>query len=301
LAIAWEHPDHAVDKFTKAWRVARVRDDAAAIADLGFDSGGCAITVAFACSSFLKCRCFESRAYGALQRKLLAILNAEDRVFETYTLVADAFDVKADENGLPRISTAQMSAARRALRGLVRDGAVIDLGRHYPNTRRHWCSKRTELLYEIQYKREAVEALIRRGQVDEVARLSQQMGPFFERAREVGIEPYAEAMKPKKPKVSAASRGDRIGSQEHRLDLSSNRGGVAARRPDFLRPKKGGDHIAATAWPAGGGGVVTSGGAMAQLFRAIPQAANASHEEDKKVRSSKRICTLVGCLSTLAA
>src|SRR6516164_11272601 len=123
------------------------------------------------------------RGYGALQRRLLAILNAKDRVFEPYTLVADAFDVKADEDGLRMISTAQMSAARRALRGLVRDGAVIDLGRNYPNTRRHWCSKRTELLYNIQRKREAIEALIRRGQVDEVARLSQQMGPLFEAAR----------------------------------------------------------------------------------------------------------------------
>jgi len=32
---------------------------------------------------------------------------------------------------------------------------------------------------------------------------------------------------------------------------------------------------------------------MAQLFRTIPQAANASHEEGEKVRGSKRICTLV--------
>ena len=151
-----------------------------------------------------------SRRFGALQRKLLAILTAEDRVFETYSLVADAFDVKTDGDGLRRISTAQMSAARRALRGLVRDGAVIDLGRHYPNTRRHWCSKRTDLLHEIQRK-QATEALIRRGQVDEVARLSQQMGPLFERARAVGIEPYAQAMKPKKPKVSAVSRGDPAG------------------------------------------------------------------------------------------
>ena len=135
------------------------------------------------------------RRFGALQRKLLAILTAEDRVFETYSLVADAFDVKADKDGLRRISMAQMSAARRALRGLVRGGAVIDLGRHYPNTRRHWCSKRTELLYEIQRKRKAIGALTLRGQVDEVVRLSQQMGPLFERARELGIEPYAEEPK----------------------------------------------------------------------------------------------------------
>ena len=117
--------------------------------------------------------------------------------------------MKADEEGLRLISTAQMSAARRALRGLVRDGAVIDLGRHYPNTRRHWCSKRTELLYEIQRKREAIETLIRRGHVDEVARLSQQMGPLFERARAVGIELYAEAMKPKNR--GGSSRNVRIG------------------------------------------------------------------------------------------
>ena len=152
-----------------------------------------------------------SRGYGALQRRLLAILNAANRVFETYSLVADAFDVKADRDGVRLISTAQMSAVRRALRGLVRDGAVIDLGRHYPNTRRHWCSKRTELSHKIQRKRKAMGALTLCGQVDEVARLSQQMGPLFERAREVGIEPHAEAMKPKKPKVSAASRGDPAG------------------------------------------------------------------------------------------
>ena len=65
------------------------------------------------------------RGYGTLQRRLLAILNAKDRVFETYTLVAAAFDVKANEDGLRLISTAQMSAARRALRGLVRDGAAL--------------------------------------------------------------------------------------------------------------------------------------------------------------------------------
>ena len=126
------------------------------------------------------------RRYGALQRRLLAILNAEDRVFETYSLVADAFDVKADKDGLSRISM---------VRGLVRGGAVIDLGRHYPNTRRHSCSKRTELLYEIQSKRKAIGALTLRGQVDQVARLSQQMGPLFEHARELGIEPYAEEPK----------------------------------------------------------------------------------------------------------
>jgi len=145
------------------------------------------------------------RRYGALQRRLLAILTAEDRVFETYSLVAHAFDVKTDEDDLRRISMAQMSAVRRALRCLVRDGAVIDLGRNYPTTRRHWCSKRTELLYEIRRKRKAIGALTLHGQVDQLARLSQQMGPLFERARELGIEPYAEAMKPKEPKMSAAS------------------------------------------------------------------------------------------------
>ena len=181
------------------------------------------------------------RGYGALQRRLLAILNAEDRVFETYTLVADAFDVKTDEDGLRMINTAQMSAARRALRGLVRDGAVIDLGRHYPNTRRHWCSRRTELIYKIQRKRKAIGALVLRGRVDEVARLSQQMAPLFERARELGIEPYAEAMKPRKPKVSAANRGDPAGpAGTSGLAFSSDREAVAACQPEGQAGAKGG-------------------------------------------------------------
>jgi hypothetical protein len=41
-------------------------------------------------------------------------------------------DLKGDKDGLRLISTAQMSAARRALRGLVCDGAVIDLGPALP-------------------------------------------------------------------------------------------------------------------------------------------------------------------------
>ena len=64
-------------------------------------------------------------------------------------------------------------------------------------------------MYEIQRKRKAIGALVLRGQVDEVARLSQQMGPLFERARELGIEPYAEAMKSKKPKGSLAAEAIR--------------------------------------------------------------------------------------------
>ena len=137
--------------------------------------------------------------------------------------------MKADRDGVRLISTAQMSAVRRALRGLVRDGGVIDLGRHYPNTRRHWCSKRTELSHKIQRKRKAMGALTLCGQVDEVARLSQQMGPLFERARAVGIEPYAEAMKPKRPKLSAASRGDPVGRIEASgLAILSDREAVAA-------------------------------------------------------------------------
>jgi hypothetical protein len=60
-------------------------------------------------------------------------------------------------------------------------------------------------LHEIQRKRKAIGGLTLRGQVDEVERLSQQIAPLFERAREPGIEPYAEAMKPKDPKRSMAA------------------------------------------------------------------------------------------------
>jgi hypothetical protein len=50
--------------------------------------------------------------------------------------------------------------------------------------------------------------------------------------------------------------------------------------------------MAATVWPASGVEAMSSGCAMAQLFRTMPQAANASHEEGTTVRDSKRICIL---------
>ena len=62
------------------------------------------------------------------------------------------------------------------------------------------------------------------------------MGPLFERAREVGIEPYAVVMKPKKPKVPAASRGDPAGPvATSGLVFSSDREAVAACHPQGQR------------------------------------------------------------------
>jgi len=61
-------------------------------------------------------------------------------------------------------------------------------------------------LYEIQRKRKAIEALTLRGQVDEVARLSQQVGPLFERARELGIEPLRRG--------DEAEEAETVGSQQ---------------------------------------------------------------------------------------
>src|SRR6516165_5157358 len=55
------------------------------------------------------------RGYGALQRRVLAILNAEDRVFETYTLVADETTV-ADQ-----FSETLAAAGVKRIYGIVGD------------------------------------------------------------------------------------------------------------------------------------------------------------------------------------
>ena len=86
-----------------------------------------------------------SRGRGAVQRRLLATLNAEERPFKTFELAACAFDVQPDDQGDIFITDAELVSTRRALRKLVREGAIYDLGRHYPDGRQRWASERLRL------------------------------------------------------------------------------------------------------------------------------------------------------------
>jgi hypothetical protein len=63
-----------------------------------------------------------SRGYGSLQRRILEVL-ADGQSRTTLRLVADAYGVLG-EDGVARVSDAQLVSARRALRSLHKKGAV---------------------------------------------------------------------------------------------------------------------------------------------------------------------------------
>jgi len=64
-----------------------------------------------------------SRGYGSLQRRILEVV-ADGLVRTTARLAADAYDVKPSEDGITRLSDAQLVTVRRALRSLTKKGSV---------------------------------------------------------------------------------------------------------------------------------------------------------------------------------
>ena len=125
-----------------------------------------------------------SRGPGKLQRRLLAILEEDEGLIDTYELTARAFDYEPDETGQIMLSDARLVSVRRALSGLVRTGKLHDLGRHWRRGRKHWGNERTALRY-----------LIRTMQIQNVTSTSAEVGeraktmlPLIERAHELGVD-----------------------------------------------------------------------------------------------------------------
>jgi len=69
-----------------------------------------------------------SRGLGWVQRRLLEILNSQDRVIETFELAALVFDVSPGPDGVTKVNPAQIFATKRALRKLATEGSVTALG-----------------------------------------------------------------------------------------------------------------------------------------------------------------------------
>jgi hypothetical protein len=81
-----------------------------------------------------------SRGLGAVQRRILEILSAEDGLIDTLEIAGRVFDCAADAHGVVLISPAQAVSVRRACRGLVEAGKIADLGRHWHNGRQRWAN-----------------------------------------------------------------------------------------------------------------------------------------------------------------
>jgi hypothetical protein len=81
-----------------------------------------------------------SRGLGWLQRTVLAILEADDRLMDTFEIAATAYSIQRDNNGNRWVTDAQHAAVRRALASLARQGKAIRLGRRYVDGRQRWAN-----------------------------------------------------------------------------------------------------------------------------------------------------------------
>jgi hypothetical protein len=130
-----------------------------------------------------------SKGHGKLQRRLLQILNAEARIFETFELVALVFEVSAqDDQEEIFVTAAQIVAVRRALQKLASEGAVFDLG--YDGRRKAWANERVGLRYKIRMMQlqNARLADVGTTDTDSFMRRFKEMEPFLKRAAELGVD-----------------------------------------------------------------------------------------------------------------
>ena len=88
-----------------------------------------------------------SRGPGAVQRRLLAILENEDRLIDTIQLAALVFDIERNVAGQRLVSESRVASVRRALGKLAKAGKITDLGRHWHDGRRRWATPARAVQY----------------------------------------------------------------------------------------------------------------------------------------------------------
>ena len=87
------------------------------------------------------------------------------------------------------MTDAQLVSVRRALRKLVREHAIGDLGRGYRDGRRRWVNERVWLRDTI--RRMQLENALLAGRLDAESfkrRVTEEMLPLLNRARELGVQ-----------------------------------------------------------------------------------------------------------------
>jgi hypothetical protein len=89
-----------------------------------------------------------STGHGHLQRQLLALIDANDGLLDTFELVERVFGIAPDPSGRILLSEAQVVSVRRALRKLASEAHIVAVGRDWHNRRARWASKRAHAAYE---------------------------------------------------------------------------------------------------------------------------------------------------------
>ena len=102
-----------------------------------------------------------SRGHGRIERALLAVLDAADNHLNTFDLTADVFHPEKT-GGVVGVTDAQLSAVRRALGKLTREGHVVPVGHSKTSPRRGWHDRRAHWISARAYRQreEALAAAI---------------------------------------------------------------------------------------------------------------------------------------------
>lgn len=129
-----------------------------------------------------------SKGHGRVQRRLLEILNSEDRVCETFALTALVFEALPGPEGATLLTAAQVVATRRALRKLADDRRIFDMG--YLGRRKVWASERVGLplkFAEMQRENLAIATSDPSRAAENMRTRLEEMQPLRARAEELGV------------------------------------------------------------------------------------------------------------------
>jgi hypothetical protein len=125
-----------------------------------------------------------SRGFGKIERAILDVLENDDRLIDTFTLAAIAFDLAACDGKIV-VTDAQLVSARRALRSLEARGKVFAVMRGH-NKRSYWANERLGLWHAVRQGQQKTVELA--GDPVALMQHADRLVPLIKRANELGID-----------------------------------------------------------------------------------------------------------------
>lgn len=126
-----------------------------------------------------------SRGPGHVERALLAALEGQTELVDTFTLTDAVYSPPADESNCVVLSSAQLVATRRALNALADTGKVFRIMRGR-NKRAYWAGERLGLWWSIRLGQQRSAEFA--GDREAFTRHADRLVAMIERAHEIGVD-----------------------------------------------------------------------------------------------------------------
>jgi hypothetical protein len=129
-----------------------------------------------------------SRGLGRIQRDIIALLEARDKLIDTYDVAADIYGLKPNDENWILLNDAQLVSVRRAFVKLAAVGKVIKVYRGH-NKRAYWANERLGLWWKLRHMQEQNLHLGHAGKDEDLRANIDKMLPMLRRASELGVSP----------------------------------------------------------------------------------------------------------------